>query len=342
MRIAALLGIVCVCSPSLCLFAEDVSLDTFDFTLLAENRIVVGPRSEVIGSIGASDAVTLGRDSEIEGDVYAGDGLSNARFVVTPRSEITGRAVANGDTIVGAHARVGSLATNGSIRLAANAIVSNEIAHGAGQRFVAHRTAVAAEPTIHSDIWVAPAFPEMNTTPDDGLGTQGKSFTVFRRGPIGTLSAGSHGTVRIGAGATVLLTAGTYNIENLILGSRGSILVDTSQGAVTINIGNKLRTAGGVDIKNIGDDQVTINVENRVRIGNNNDIEANIIAYHNLVIGSNSELEGYFYSKRNVFLRRGVDIRGPDGSNRPVIPEPGSLLLLTGGAYWLRHRRQIV
>jgi hypothetical protein len=159
-----------------------------------------------------------------------------------------------GDTNIGVSARVGAISAVGPVFLRSNA-TSGTIATGATvtlQTGTTHGTIQEHQSLQLPNAGLAITFPS----------SQGKPTIDVQPGtPPMTISPGSYQSVSVKTNATLVLPAGTYFFDSLMVEPSGKISVDSKTSAVAIYVRNGFTTRGSFVEKTGGKSNLFIGVQ---------------------------------------------------------------------------------
>jgi len=141
--------------------------------------------------------------------------------------------------------------------------------------------------------------------------------------------------------AALNLSGGVYTFKKANISSGVTVNLDTSLADVVLNVHKGFKTGHGVSFVNSGGGNVVLNVfDDNVWLGHDNAIEADVRVWDgNFGADKGLDLAGTIWAGGSVNIGRGAIITAP------VVPEPGTVVILAlGGAMIVirRKRRQAV
>lgn len=239
------------------------------------------------------------------------DGLASFALYANKKVRLRGIADSRGDvgsnkwitiarwhsgTIEGNLCAVEGIRVTGSITIDGDVITNGKVRVGRGRRWHG-KLEVTGTITEGEAAELSPIdLPELDFT------AGGPDIRVRRRSPL-TLAPGSYGNVRVKRNAKLRLSTGTYFMQRLVIDRGALLLIDLSEGPVTINVVKRLRFGHRVKVDVVGGTTsgVTMNVlkDRSIRIGPYTKLRGTLVAPSSKVtLGYRSELEGAVYADR--------------------------------------------
>jgi hypothetical protein len=164
---------------------------------------------------------------------------ANGRLAVNDRARINGASalgvavnVGFGSTTLGADASVGDLSGGGAVTLRDRAFVARNVQSGGT---LTRHNGVIVNGTILERV---PLKSSANRSWLVVFSDSAASVTLVS-GQTRVLAPGRHGTITANAGSKLTLKAGTYDINSLKLEPQSTLTLDTSAGAIVVNVKNE-------------------------------------------------------------------------------------------------------
>ena len=311
---------VCVAAallPASAARATLIEVDFDMFNLFSQGKVVAKRGVSILGTVGAEQKILLGKESQIDGDVYTFD-----RFKVRQNSIIKGRVISSGDLVVGRNVEIGALDSGDDLRIARDTLVLGHVAFAGDFRI--HDTVEIGEGILTLlDAWHAEAPPLASIT---APGSQG---VLVAKNKVIDLPPGDYADLTVGRNATVILRAGTYTFDNVRLAKKVKVIGDTEDGPIGVNLAGKLRIRRKSSLGTEGSLGITVSAGGKIRIGRETRVTANMVSRDRLIVGPKGLLDGSYRAAGNVKL----------GKKVVVVPEPYSIVLLSAALPYLWRRR---
>ncbi len=328
MHKSMLVGAVSVCLLLSQVYAEDISLESNAFTLLTEKRLRTGKDVYITGLVGATDRIKLGNGTFVDSDV-----LTAGKFNASAHASIKGRLVANDNINLSSYVQVGALDGSSDARVGKGSLIFGDVAVG-GKLKVHPEAVILGGSSSHNDSWAASSIPDPIAT--SFLPANLLVDITIGSGKISMLQPGNYARLKLKNNSTLILSAGTYFFDEIMMRRKGTIVTDTSNGPVNVYVDNLMKTAAQGTIQKTGTKQGTFTVFGQTKIGSSNSLFTNIITLDQLKVGANSHLIGSFYSEDNLTLGNRVVVSAP---STQIVPEPAAILFLAMGIVRCRNRK---
>jgi predicted acyltransferase (DUF342 family) len=298
------------------------------FTVLAGRDLKVSGQVTVNGSVAASGNIFLAGGASLYGDIY-----SDGRIRVGKDSFVQGRLISSGSMSLGNLTETGSLDSGQCLRIGAGSVVHGHVAY-TGEYLVSPSAVVEGSVSTSPDSWQLlpvgiPGFSEV-------VGDQLK----YGQGVSQAITPGSYDSLSAASGATLYLTAGSYNFNSVKLGSDVKVIADTTAGEVNIICGGKFTTSGNVIFEDLIDGGFNVYSGDNMSLGSNNNLAARLSCYSNMNVARDTYVNGSVYSSGDIHLGARVVIDNNQYADSiTMVPEPASMALLAGSLLCLARRR---
>ncbi len=176
-------------------------------------------------------ACVLGTTSvRLAGNVAATGGIATDSLDMEPGAIANGGA--NINNVGGATVRISGATINGTVDIAgpAPSAANGELTNGG-----------AINGAVFSGAGQQATLSTRTVTPGS------KAITVNANGPAQTLAPGAYAAVTLN-GSTTTFTAGTYNLASITVNAGSAVVLDTSGGAISINVQGRVIVNGGTFI----------------------------------------------------------------------------------------------
>jgi predicted acyltransferase (DUF342 family) len=308
--------------------AVSVTAQPDAFTVLAGRDLKVSGQVTVNGSVAASGDIFLAGGASLYGDAY-----SDGRIRVGKESFVQGRLISSGSMSLGNFTETGSLDSGQCLRIGAGSVVHGDAAY-AGEYFLSPSAVVEGSVSTSPDSWelLPVGIPGFSEVAGDQL--------KYGRDVSETITPGSYDSLAAAAGATLYLTAGSYNFNSVKLGSDVKIIADTTAGEVNVICGGKFTTSGNVIFEDLLDGGFNIYAGGNMSLGSNNNLAVQLNCYSNMNVARDTYINGSVYSSGDICLGARVVIdNNAYAKSMVMVPEPASMALLAGSLLYLARRR---
>jgi hypothetical protein len=299
-----------------------------DFTLFAGNRLVAGSNITINGQTGSGSDMRLGRLGQINGDLFA-----HGKLNLGNDSGIIGNIISGKNLVIGSRSQTKSASGAQNVNVNKHAVVHGTLAYGAAARI--HPLAHIRD-FVSTDLDTWNLLPVPSQLPNFPAQAVQDGFTLHRDREL-TLSPSAYGNVRIAGNGILHLSAGEYNFKNIVLGPNAQIVADTTEGSVTVNVSENLKSSKGASLFSADETLMTFNVGRNLTLGNSNKIFAMLNSAKNMKIGNASIVTGSFVAGNNLRLGKGLEV---NSVKTTTIPEPTTLALLGGGLLSILVRKR--
>jgi len=299
------------------------------FAVLAGRDLKVSGQVTVNGSVAASGDIFLAGGASLYGDAY-----SDGRIRVGKESFVQGRLISSGSMSLSNFTETGSLDSSQCLRIGAGSVVHGHVAY-AGEYFVSPSAVIEGSVSTSPDSWqlLPVGIPGFSEVVGDSL--------KYGQGVSETITPGSYDSLSAAAGATLYLTAGSYNFNSVKLDSDVKVIADTTAGEVNIICGGKFTTSGNVIFEDSIDGGFNVYSGGNMSLGLNNNLAARLRCYSNMNVTRDTYINGSVYSSGDIRLGARVVIDNNEyAESIAMVPEPASIALLTGSLLWVARRRR--
>ncbi len=320
-----------------------------DFAVLAGGKVETGNDVRLGGHVGAGGQVWFGSGTQVDGPVFSTHKVETGSDV-----EVAGRIVASHDVYLGSRTTAGAIDSLKSVGLGTDVAAYGSVT--ADKRVdVNSRATVAGDVSYGTRAWIASSAtvsgivakaldtpdtwaPVTRTAPE--LASDVAGHTWHPAGSAVNLAPDDYGQLDIGAGATVSLAAGTYDLKRLDLGSGGTVVADTRTGDVVLNIEGNLTAGSAVAFTTTGPGALTVNVGGHTYLGPDGSVAGNLFTWGNVDLDARTFINGSVYAAGNLWLASGAGVAGAPSE---PIPEPATVgFVLLGAAALITWRSRRV
>lgn len=204
-----------------------------------------------------------------------------------------------GSVSVGSQAQLfGSLGAAGNASVNSSAVVTGEVSSGTPYNWFTPSTGAS--------------FPSAGTT----------NISLAKAQTL-ALDTGTYGSFSGGTSANLLLDAGAYVFSSFSVGSKGTVVADTSAGDVYLYVTKALSAGSESKFENSGPNNFYILTQGNASFGSKASVEAAVYSFGAQTYGTSSTLTGLTWANGNV----SVGSKATFTYAAPV-PVPGALALL--------------
>lgn len=355
---------------SLCLMpgtgavAANIQVNPDDFAIYAGGKVVIDDDSNIHGGIvqgalGRGD-FWIEEDVSVDGNVYintysggqdkdsviTGDVVNTytgGTYRLNDGASVQGNVDINGYISLGKDASIGGDLTADSIWLSQKSDVYGDVFYQ--NSFGKHNKADVHGSIIHGGDPDRLTF----TTRDSPNFTTGHIDLGWLEGnKTHAIAAGDYQDLNIANDATIELSAGTYNFDELLwTGNDTEFIIDTTLGDVILNFAKGGSIGNNVKFSKIGTNDFLFAAGGRTSFGNDAQIDGSVYVFGtgDLVFGHRAILSGKAYTEGDFYLGKDAELFGlgmNSGGISTTIPSPvavgAGLFLLIGSLMQRRIR----
>lgn len=262
-----------------------------------EQAVINPPLPPLTLILNAKNALTIGAQSQVFGDVAASGASGTLAFDVGASQSFSGNAVASTVTIA-----VGATAGH---------IIGNDITVDGS----------AAQQTLGLNPAALPQVPAV--TPS----APGTTNVALHANQSRQLCPGNYGAISLDSNATLNLNGGVYQVSRLTLGDGARLepsepVVLLVSGSVTTGIGAAIRPSAQ-SLNPMPASNIRIEVGGAVTLGDRNEVRAHLLVAGKLTTGQGDTLTGAAWAK-NIAIGT-QNTLAPDGllaASAPAVPPP--------------------
>ncbi len=329
--------------------ATVIATDPDQFGILAGTSVSTGKNVKINGLIGGVGSVSLGQNAQINNDIYTCGTVD-----VGIQSTITGRMVSSGNVTIGHHSNTGSidsladitidmngnvsgnLTANGNITINKNSSILGDIQYN-GKYSLGKKATVSGKViygNADADLWNSTLI----SSPTQW--TTGATDLYYAHNSIHSLIPGSYASLSTSSNATIYLSAGVYNFSSVWLGQGSKLIVDTSDGAVIMNVAGDFSTSSSVAIGGQDKGHFIIRSKGNIGMGTANIGYGSFQSLEGeLTLSGSSNITGSVYASKSVWIGDNSSLKYQNFSS--TVPEPATIAILFPAviAFMVRRRQ---
>lgn len=241
-----------------------------------------------------------------------------------------------GKTTVGWKSTVGgSIASWQDITIEGQAAIDGDLLAGGAVSVGWQAEAGAVSQNLAAADFAGLALPEVDLAPS------GLALTSISQYENRALAPGTFGDLAVDWRGSVTLSAGDYYFDQLSFGSESQLVLDTTDGPVTIHVAGDADFAWKTAVsQTVENGAAALIVGGDVAIADQIDFGASVLAGGPVTVGWKSAVGGQLWAHGNVTLSSETRVQGASFAGfAGAVPEPGTVIgLLIFGAL-LRPRR---
>jgi hypothetical protein len=228
-----------------------------------------------------------------------------------------------GKTTVGWKSTVGgSIASWQDITIESQAAIDGDLLAGGAVSLGWKAEAGAVSEDLAPADFAGLALPQVDLAPS------GLALTSISQYENRALAPGTFGNLAVDWRGSVTLSAGDYYFDQLSFGSESQLVLDTTDGPVTIHVAGDADFAWQTSVSQTADDgAAALIVGGRVGIADQIDFAASVLAGGPISVGWKTTVTGQLWAHDNITLSSEANVEGGSfGGFVGAAPEPGTLI----------------